>query len=366
MLSVRPHVLVVDDVEANLAAMEALLHKLDCVVVCARSGNDALRILLKRQFAVILLDVQMPEMDGFEVARLARLSPASADVPILFVTALLETEESLIRAYGTGAVDVLFKPVNPHVLLSKVKVFLDLYRSRLRLADEIEAHKRTLAELDAFNYSISHDLRAPLRPLEGFSRILLDDYGDKLDDAGRHALTRISAAATRMGHLIDDLLRLSQISRAQVRLRSVDLSELASAVVAELRQNDAGRDVEFVVPGAIMVEADARLLRIALENLLRNAWKFTSKRSVAKIEFGVSADDGDTVYFLRDNGVGFDAARTHTLFRPFQRLHDGADFDGSGIGLAIVKRIIQHHGGRVWAEAAPDRGGATFFFTLGS
>lgn len=341
------------------------MRKVDCEVVRASSGNDALRHLLKQEFAAILLDVQMPAMDGFEVARLARQNPKSREVPIIFVTAMAETEESLFRGYDSGAVDVLFKPLNPHVLISKVQVFLELHRGRRRLADEIEAHKRTLAELDAFNYSVSHDLRAPLRPLSGFSQILLEDHADKLDDKARELLHRIAAAAHRMERLIDDLLRLSQVSRARVMKRPLDLSDLAQSIIADIRLNDPDRAVEVIVPPEMKTEGDARLLRIALDNLLRNAWKFTSKTENAKIEIGSTTVGAETAYFIRDNGAGFDANYASRLFRAFQRLHTVAEFEGTGIGLAIVQRVVHHHGGRVWAEGQIDQG-ATFFFTLGA
>ncbi|MBX3259148.1 MAG: response regulator [Labilithrix sp.] len=365
-MSESPKVLIVDDVEANLIAMEALLGGLDCVIVRAGSGNDALRWLLRHEFAAMLLDVQMPGMDGFEVARLARMNPRSREVPIIFVTAMLETDENLFLGYESGAVDVLFKPLNAHVLVSKVQVFLELDRSRRRLADEIEAHKRTLADLDAFNYSVSHDLRAPLRPLKGFSEILLEEHAQKLDDEGRRLLSRIATAADKMDHLIDDLLRLSKVSRVRPSAGLVvSLSDLAREIVAELRGDHPDREVDFVAAADLSAHGDASLLRIALENLLRNAWKFTTRSPNARIEVGSTTLGAETVYFVRDNGVGFDPRHGDKLFRAFQRLHSSADFEGTGIGLAIVERVIRHHGGRIWADAATDRG-ATFFFTLPS
>ncbi len=363
MTDVRLSVLLVDDVEANLIAMEAQLASLDCDLVRASSGNEALRQLLKRDFAVMLLDVQMPQMDGYEVARHARNNPATREVPIIFVTALHDTEENLLRGYGSGAVDYLFKPVNPRILCSKVQVFLDLCLGRQQLADEIEAHKKTMGELEAFNYSVSHDLRAPLRPLDGFSQALLDDYGDKLDDQAQGYLRRIREAAQRMGQLIDDLLGLSQVRRARIAREPVNLSELAEAIVGELRRNEPSREVRFVVAPDTEAQGDSRLLRIALENLLRNAWKFTHKKPGAVIELGKRSEPGGTVYLVADNGVGFDPAYAEKLFRPFQRLHGDAEFEGTGIGLAIVARIIERHGGTIWAESSPDQG-ATFFFTL--
>jgi len=358
-----PKVLIVDDVEANLVAMTALLGELDCTVVRAASGNEALRQLLKHEFAAVLLDVQMPDMDGFEVAKLARLDPKARDVPIIFVTAMNETQESLFLGYDSGAVDVLFKPLDAHVLISKVQVFLELHKSRKKLADEIEAHKRTLADLDAFNYSVSHDLRAPLRPLKGFSEILLEDYGPQLDDEARRLLGRIASAAVRMDQLIEDLLRLSKVSRARLASTPVDLSSLVLGIVADLRSGDPQRDVEVVVAPDLRASGDASLLRIALENLLRNAWKFTSKTANARIDFGANVSAEEEVYFVRDNGVGFDPSHQAKLFQAFQRLHAASDFEGTGIGLAIVERVIRRHSGRVWADGAPQRG-AAFYFTL--
>jgi hypothetical protein len=363
MSVVKPAVLIVDDVEANLLALEGQLARVDCELVRANSGNEALKQLLKREFAAMLLDVQMPDMDGFEVARYARGNPKTRDVPIIFVTAMHETEADTLRGYDAGVVDFLFKPVNPDILRSKVQVFLELYVNRRRLADEIRAHQATLADLEAFNYSVSHDLRAPLRPLDGFSQALLEDYGDKLDDHGRHYLNRIRAAAQRMSQLIDDLLQLSRMGRVLTTLGSVDLAALAESVITELRRNEPERDVEYVGGATAPVQGDARLLRIALDNLLRNAWKFTRKKARPKIEFGQITQGDKIVYFVRDNGAGFDTAYASKLFQPFQRLHSASDFEGTGIGLAIVQRIIGRHRGRVWAASQPGEG-ATFFFTV--
>ncbi len=344
-------------------ALEAQLGDMGCELVRASTGNEALRQLLKREFAVMLLDVQMPDMDGYEVARLARENPATKDVPIIFVTAMHATEENMLRGYGAGAVDFLFKPINPYILRSKVQVFLDLCLARRRLAEQIEAHKQTLAEVDAFNYSVSHDLRTPLRPLDGFSQILLEEYGDKLDLSAKDYLNRIRAAAQRMGQLIEDLLKLSRLSRAEIRPQPVDLSALAESIVVELRRSEPGRDVEFIAEAGARAQGDPRLLQIVLENLLRNAWKFTQKRPRCRIEFAKRVEKEEMVFFVSDNGVGFDPTYANKLFEPFQRLHPSSEFEGTGIGLAIVNRIILRHRGRIWAQAAPERG-ATFFFTL--
>jgi signal transduction histidine kinase len=218
-------------------------------------------------------------------------------------------------------------------------------------------------ELEAFCYSVSHDLRAPLRSIDGFSQAVLEDYGDRLGEEGRNYLQRVRAASQRMAQLIDDLLKLSRLTRNELRRDPVNLSALARACADELRQREPDRRVEFVVAEGVTAEGDGRLLRVALENLLGNAWKFTSRRVQARIEFGVEVRDGLPVYFVRDDGAGFDMTYAGKLFGAFQRLHSGAEFPGTGIGLAIVQRIISRHGGRVWAEGAVEKG-ATFYFTL--
>ncbi len=228
------------------------------------------------------------------------------------------------------------------------------YASQLEVANQ---------ELEAFCYSVSHDLRAPLRSLDGFSQALLDDYRDRLDDTGRDFLQRVRAASQRMGTLIDDLLSLSRVTRGEVQVEEVDLSALAAAAAADLKKTDPARDVTFAIAPHLVVRADAGLMRIVLQNLLGNAWKFTGKRSSARVEVGSMAHDGRRAFFVRDDGAGFDMAYAAKLFGAFQRLHAAAEFPGSGIGLATVQRIIHRHGGQVWAEGAPDRG-ATFYFTL--
>ncbi len=218
-------------------------------------------------------------------------------------------------------------------------------------------------ELAAFAYSVSHDLRAPLRGIDGFSQALLEDYADKLDAEGQDYLRRVRAASQRMGQLIDDLLKLSRVTRAQVRRETVDLSSLAQVVAAELEQREPERQVEFVIGEGLITKGDARLLRVMLENLLGNAWKFTAKHPRTRIEFRVTQHKGESAYFVRDDGVGFDMAYADKLFGAFQRLHSADEFEGTGIGLATVQRIIHRHGGRVWAEGAEEQG-ATFYFTL--
>ena len=219
------------------------------------------------------------------------------------------------------------------------------------------------AELESFAYSVSHDLRAPLRSLDGFSQLLLERNAAQLDERGKRYLGHVRAAAQEMGQLIDAVLALTRVTRGELREDRVELSELARSILADLARTDSERNVSVRITDGVVTEADVRLLRIVLQNLLGNAWKFTSKQPEAQIEFGMEERDGTANCFVRDNGAGFDMEYVDKLFGPFQRLHSASDFEGTGVGLATVQRIIRRHGGRVWAEGEVDRG-ATFHFTI--
>jgi PAS domain S-box-containing protein len=234
-----------------------------------------------------------------------------------------------------------------------------------RVRDRTAQLEAAVQELEAFSYSVSHDLRAPLRAIDGFSNFLLEDYSDRLDDHAKNHLTRIRNATQRMGAIIDDLLRLSRVTRADLSPCRLSLSHMAEEVVTEFRAEHAERAVRFKIAPGLDAVADPDLMRIVVENLLRNAWKFTSKHPQADIEFGGETRDGERVFYVRDDGAGFDMKFAAKLFRPFERLHGNNEFEGTGIGLAIVGRIIQRHGGRIWAQGAIEKG-ATFFFTLPS
>ncbi len=389
-------ILAIDDSTTYLQALAAALHGEGYDVVLARSGEEALELLAVQSVDCILLDLLMPGMGGHETCRRIKSAPIVRDVPLVILTAV-DDRAAMLDSLAAGADDYIAKSSEFDVLRARVRAQIrrkqfedenrhireELLRAELeaaeaRAARELAEARRVLVEelewknaelqfkneeLESFSYSVSHDLRAPLRSIDGFSQVFLEDYGDSLDDRGRDYLMRVRAAAHRMGQLIDDLLQLSRVGRAELRRERVDLSAVARQSMAELQRADADRTVELVLADRVTAVGDPHLLRIVLDNLLGNAWKFTSKSAAPRIEFGVTEDHGLPSYYVRDNGAGFDPAYAERLFKPFQRLHSTAEFPGTGIGLAIIQRIVSRHGGRCRAEGATDAG-ATFWFTL--
>jgi signal transduction histidine kinase len=288
----------------------------------------------------------------------ALIHNGGSDAPAFFACVPFVT--SLVFAYGPRAA-LAFEAA-----LEKSRALLAEANTELerKVADRTAALEASNRELEAFAYSVSHDLRAPLRALDGFAHALGEDYGGVLPPRGRGYLERIRAATRRMGELIDCLLDLSRITRAELHREDVDLSSLAASVGDELARANAGRAVELVIEPGLRARADPRLLGVVLTNLLANAWKFTSKTPAARVAVGSARDaQGALSFYVKDNGAGFDPRHASRLFGAFQRLHAATDFPGTGIGLATVQRVVQRHGGRVWAEGSPGAG-ATFFFTL--
>ncbi len=353
----RSHVLVVDD-NADLREYISGLLAPGYEVSTAIDGQAALDSLRSRMPDLVLSDVMMPRLDGFGLVRAIRGDPRTAAVPIILLSARAG-EDSSVEGLDTGADDYLVKPFSARELLARVRTHVDLARARRKWIEQIEQANR---ELDAFSYSVSHDLRAPLRAVEGFSHALLEDCGSSLNEAGRAHLGRIRHGVQRMTTLIDALLHLSRISRAPLERRSVDLSALASTVVAELQRAQPDRVVDVTIEPGLVVGGDRSLLEVVLVNLIGNAWKYSARTVGARIEIGRHTSEQAT-FFVRDNGAGFDMKYADRLFVAFQRLHPGSDFEGTGIGLATVQRAVARHGGKVWAEAAIGEG-ATFFFSL--
>jgi DNA-binding response OmpR family regulator len=382
-------ILAVDDSETYLQELADALRADSYDVILARSGEEALELLAVQPVDCILLDLLMPGIGGLEACRQLKAIPIMRDIPVIMLTAV-EDRETMIHGLGAGADDFISKSSDFTVLHARViaqlrrKQFEDenrLFREQLlqkeleatearaarevaemraALVEELEAKNK---ELDAFSYSVAHDLRAPLRSIDGFSQALLEDYTDKLDDEGRQYLRYVRESAQQMAELIDNLLSLSRIMRSELRRDSLDLTSIARGVATRLERQNSAQQVRVIVAEGLVAEGDTNLLTIVFDNLLGNAWKFSSKRADARVEVGGADHDGRRAFFVRDNGAGFDMAYASKLFGVFQRLHSASEFEGTGIGLATVQRIIRRHGGRVWAEGEVGRG-ATFFFTL--
>lgn len=270
--------------------------------------------------------------------------------------------EEIIMALRNQEVDAVVGTKNVLMLrLKETEEELKKQRDYLdQLVRDLEAANK---ELESFVYSVSHDLRAPLRTINGFSEIVLQDYKDKLDNTGKEYLNRIKEATKRLNQLVDDMLKLFRIIKTEVNREDVNLSDMAQSIYDDLRQSQTNRSVEFIVTPQLLVNGDRQLIQILMRNLLENAWKYTSKCPNARIEVGFVTENGKKAYFVKDNGAGFEMKYADRLFLPFQRLHSDQEYAGNGIGLSIVQRIVQRHGGEVWAKAKVGEG-ATFYFTL--
>ncbi len=506
----KANILIVDDNAGKRLALASLLQHLNQNLIMAESGQAALRLVLAHEYAVILLDVQMPDMDGFETAQIIRSRRKSEHTPIIFVTAYSPEEADRMRGYSLGAVDYIFAPVVPEILRAKVSVFVDLYHKtraikwheqQLREAEAREHQKRlaetaerleietqrnrffTLSvellaiagidgyfkqvnptwgktlgltnrellekplielihpedrvaaniewqrqvseqtadciesrflcdggshrwlswsatafpqeglmyvfardvterknfehtlqrknielaasnmELESFSYSVSHDLRSPLRAINGYAALVQESYADQLDDDGRRYLSVICGNSNRMGILIDDLLAFSRLGRQAIAKANLDMNRLVQESIAEVLQGQEDQLLDIAVSALPPTRADSALLRQVWVNLISNAIKYTGKSAKPVIAVDGYTDGAESVYSIRDNGIGFDMKYYDKLFGIFQRLHRGDEFSGTGVGLAIVHRVVMRHGGRVWAEGKPNEG-STFFFAL--
>jgi two-component system sensor histidine kinase/response regulator len=364
------HLLIIDDEAPHLKALCDILGAQGYETAGFTSASAALAELRGRTFDLVLTDLMMPEMDGLELLRAAReIDPRIVGV----VMTGHGTIDTAVAAMKQGALDYILKPFSISALIPVLARALAVRRLRLEnevLQQRLRVRTRELEaankELEAFSFSVSHDLRAPLRSVDGFTSLLMDELGDQAGETARSCAEHVRAAVKRMNALIDDLLRLARTTQAEMHRSPVDFSAMAREVAEKIRIADGGRRADWIIAPSVRAEGDPGLLRVVLENLLGNAWKYTSKTPGARIEFGVETQaDGTVAYLVRDNGAGFDMQYADRLFGAFQRLHAESDFPGTGVGLATVRRIIHKHGGRIWAQAA--RGlGATFYFTLSS
>lgn len=409
----RTTVLVIDDDPNNLAIVTGFLEECNFTILVADDGESGLERAEYAQPDLILLDIMMPGIDGYETCRRLKGASGTKDIPVIFMTALSDVEHK-VKGFEAGAVDYVTKPYNREEVLARVGVHLrireltnnlqqanaflekrveertaELARANKELEEEILLRRRAEEEIrklneeleqrvairtaeleqsnsqqESFSYSVSHDLRAPLRAIDGFSRILIEEFTHQLPSEAKGYLERICGNAQRMANLIDDLLTFSRLGRQPLTKQKVESTNLVREVlVEELRDEHQGRQIELIVGDLPPCDADPQLLRQVYLNLLSNAFKYTRKCDLARIEVGTVRQDGKHVYYVKDNGAGFDMRYMDKLFGVFQRLHDKQEFEGTGVGLAIVQNIISRHGGNIWAEAEIDKG-ATFFFTL--
>jgi signal transduction histidine kinase len=357
----RPRILLADDNSDMRDYVRRLLAE-RYEVLAVPDGLTALAAARGKSPSLVLTDIMMPGLDGFGLLRELRADPTTQNIPVILLSARAG-EESAVEGLNAGADDYLTKPFSAQELMARVRTHLALAQARLEWANKLEQSNK---ELESFSYSISHDLRTPLRAIDGFSKALLDEYSGKLDEHACHYLQRVRTAAQKMSTLINDLLDLSRVSRGALQKESINLTELARNIVADLQSREPARKVAIDIAEGLSATADRRLVTIVLGNLLGNAWKYTAKEPAAQIAFGKSNDnkEHESVFYVRDNGVGFDMSYANKLFTPFRRLHHDSEFEGTGVGLATAQRVIARHGGRIWAEAAI-RAGATFYFTIG-
>ncbi len=370
----------IDELETSRTNLESILSSMsDAVIIHDFSGN----IFYLNKRALELFNINEQEITNYTIADISSKGMDITELPTIWKKVALHKTQTIewtalqISTNKEFPVHVSINQINWYGTSAFVAVVRD-FTERKQAEEEIkklnqELEKRvaertlqleaTNKELKAFAYSVSHDLRTPLRSIDGFSQVLFEDYHGKIDAQGKDYLQRIRSATQRMAQLIDDMLNLSRINRYDINIQQVNLSEMVKEIADNLHESQPERQVEFIIQENIKILADGNLLRIVIENLIGNAWKFTSKKASATIELGMKSHNGKKTYFIRDDGAGFDSKYAQKLFSAFQRLHDSKEFPGTGVGLATVQRIIHRHGGNMWAEGEVEKG-ATFYFTL--
>lgn len=359
----RPNILIVDDRKENLLATEKVLKHLDAGIFKANSGNEALSLMLRHKFAVVLLDVQMPEMDGFEVAMLMQDHESMRRIPIIFVTAISKEEKYASQAAEIGAVDYIFKPINPDILRSKVKVYLDIYVQQEQILKLNAVLRQSNEELERFAYICSHDMQEPVRMMNSYGGLLEKNAVPLLDDKGKTYLTFIISNAQRMQKMIQDILTFSRIGREEVKVETVDCNAIAREVLAEFETIIKETNARTQYDSLPTLETSPTLMRVLLQNLVGNALKFQDGSKPPEITIMAERRKSFWRFTVTDNGIGIDPAFHHKIFAIFQRLHRKEDYPGTGIGLSTCKKFIELCGGTIGFEPASGRG-TTFFFTL--
>lgn len=355
-------ILVVDDRKENLIAMQKILRVLDCEIFIVESGNEALSFTLRHDFALILLDVNMPEMDGFELAELLRSNDETSQIPIIFVTASDTEDQSVFKGYESGAVDYLFKPVNPDILLSKVRVFLELNLRKIELESMQTELKRSNESLMEFAQVVSHDLKNPLNVITGLSELLLARHSSELSMKGQGYISKISVTAERMNHLITDLLSYAQLNANASSYTEVDLNEVINHVITDLSSTIEQNKGQIIVSHTLpIIQADATQMYQLFQNIIGNGIKYhrTEVTPIIQISLVDNEEDGAFTVLIEDNGIGMRSEDIPHIFTAFKRLDNAKGYEGNGIGMATVKKIIDRHQGSI--EVTSELGQGTAF-----
>jgi two-component system, sensor histidine kinase and response regulator len=361
--ALKPNILVVDDRKENLLATEKVLRPLHANIFKASSGNEALSLILRNKFAVVLLDVQMPEMDGFETAMLMQEHESMKGVPIIFVTAISKEERYASQAAEIGAVDYVFKPINSDILKSKVKVYLDLYVQREQIMKLNAVLQQSNEELERFAYICSHDMQEPVRMMNSYAGMLEEYCAQALNEKGARYLGFISSNAQRMQKMIQDILTFSRVGREEVKVEMVDSNAIAREILAEFEGIVAEKKAKIVRDNLPTLETSPTLLRVLLQNLVGNALKFQDGSRIPEITISAERKGNEWCFSVRDNGIGIDPNFNDRIFTIFQRLHRKEDYPGTGIGLSTCRKFIRLCGGDIGFKSTLGQG-STFYFTL--
>ncbi|MBF0353259.1 MAG: response regulator [SAR324 cluster bacterium] len=377
----KPNILIVDDNLQNLELLKDMLTQSDYSVTGASNGPTALMIAQHKKPDLILLDVLMPDMDGYEVCRQLKTDETTAAIPVIFLTALDDMGNKL-QGFHVGGVDFITKPFQPEDVTVRIETQLKLRHLQKQLEEkntllqeEIKAHQRTEAqlelsnnELEAFSHSVAHDLSTPLQGILGYTQMLQEET-QQLGEYEQTCLNNILKSVRKMEIMLENLFRLSQSTHQPVYKKTVNLTAQLHEIRTELITSQPDRKAQIMIAPDMEIDADPGLLKIMITNLFQNAWKYTSKQTLTRIEWGQlphdqeDANKRDPIFYVQDNGAGFDMQYKNKLFGTFQRLHEKSEFPGTGIGLATVQRIVKRHGGRIWAESSVNQG-TTFFFSF--
>lgn len=358
-----PKILLVDDRWENLLATEKVLRPLQARIFKASSGNEALSLVLRHRFAIVLLDVQMPEMDGFETAMLMQEHEGMAGVPIIFVTAISKEEKYASKAAEIGAVDYIFKPINPDILKSKVAVYIDLYLQREQILRLNAVLSQSNEELERFAYICSHDMQEPVRMMNAFAGLLAENAAETLDDGGRRYLNFILDNARRMQKMINDILTFSRVGREDIILETVDCEAVLTETLSEFEDLIKESDAQVTYGPLPRLEASSTLVRILFQNLIGNALKYQDGNRRPEVEIAAVKQRNAWRFTVKDNGIGIDETFRSRIFTIFQRLHRKEDYPGTGIGLSTCRKFLQLYGGEIDFVSTPGEG-TTFSFTL--